>query len=166
MTRQANPLTWKISGALAKATSLHQSCVYTHLLLLESTTLPFVQVKVGGILGRHCNIIMLQHGPPGEGKSVALWLDLQCLYKGAVRAADKNYMCTAILLRLFVRSKGFALVSGFSRQPFTYMRIGKQICILFVFVYAHLYDRGVIYMLWWRPQATRLLVPWLAHLYR
>ena len=71
---------WKLSQALGRATSLHPSCVYTHLLVMESITLPAVQVKVGGILGRPCNIVMIQHGSPGEGKSVALWLCLQCVY--------------------------------------------------------------------------------------
>ena len=36
-------------------------------------------MRYGGILGRHCNLLMIQHGEPGDGKSVALWLDVQIL---------------------------------------------------------------------------------------
>ncbi|CAE7564516.1 unnamed protein product, partial [Symbiodinium pilosum] len=35
--------------------------------------------RYGGILGKFPNLLMLQHGAPGEGKSVALWL-FQILY--------------------------------------------------------------------------------------
>ena len=78
--RRATPLAWAVAAALGRATSLHPSCVYVHLLLLVATTLGAVQVKYGGILGRFCNLLMLQHGQPGDGKSVALWLDLQNLH--------------------------------------------------------------------------------------
>ena len=78
--RRAAPLTWKIAEALGRATSLHPSCVFVHLLILIATTLGAVQIKYGGILGRFCNLLMLQRGAPGDGKSIALWLDLQVLH--------------------------------------------------------------------------------------
>ena len=74
------PLAWRVAQALGRATSLHPSCVFVHLLILVATTLHAVQIKFGGILGRFCNLLMIQHGAPGEGKSVALWLSLQILY--------------------------------------------------------------------------------------
>ncbi|CAK0831366.1 unnamed protein product [Prorocentrum cordatum] len=77
--RRATPLMWKVASALGKATSLHASCVYVHLMILVATTLGAVQLRYGGILSRHCNLLMLQHGEPGDGKSVALWLDVQVL---------------------------------------------------------------------------------------
>ena len=45
-----------------------------------SLVLNAVQVRYGGILGKFPNILMLQHGEPGDGKSIALWLVLQVLY--------------------------------------------------------------------------------------
>ena len=36
-------------------------------------------VRFGGILGKFPNLVMLQHGEPGDGKSIALWV-LQVLY--------------------------------------------------------------------------------------
>lgn len=45
-----------------------------------SLVLNAVQVRFGGILGKFPNIVMLQHGEPGDGKSIALWLVLQVLY--------------------------------------------------------------------------------------
>ena len=77
--RRATPLMWAVASALGQATSLHASCVYVHLMILVATTLGAVQIKYGGILSRHCNLLMLQHGQPGDGKSVALWLDVQVL---------------------------------------------------------------------------------------
>ncbi|CAK0858472.1 unnamed protein product, partial [Prorocentrum cordatum] len=77
--RRATPLMWKVASALGKATSLHASCVYVHLMILVATTLGAVQLRYGGILSRHCNLLMLQHGEPGDGKSIALWLDVQVL---------------------------------------------------------------------------------------
>ncbi|CAK0909816.1 unnamed protein product, partial [Prorocentrum cordatum] len=77
--RRATPLTWAVASALGQATSLHASCVCVHLMILVATTLGAVQIKYGGILSRHCKLLMLQHGQPGDGKSVALWLDVQVL---------------------------------------------------------------------------------------
>lgn len=74
------PCSWSFAGALARATSLHQSCVFVHLLIMLSLVLNAVQVRFGGILGKFPNIVMLQHGEPGDGKSIALWLVLQVLY--------------------------------------------------------------------------------------
>ena len=89
VARRASPLMWAIATALGRATSLHPSCVYVHILLLISTTLGAVQLKYGGILGKHCNLLMLQHGEPGDGKSVALWLDVQILsYYDQVRGEE------------------------------------------------------------------------------
>lgn len=59
---------------------MHQSCVFVHLLIMLSLVLNAVQVRFGGILGKFPNIVMLQHGEPGDGKSIALWLVLQVLY--------------------------------------------------------------------------------------
>ena len=88
VARRASPLMWALATALGKATSLHPSCVYVHILLLIATTLGAVQLKYGGILARHCNLLMLQHGEPGDGKSIALWLDVQILsYYDQVREA-------------------------------------------------------------------------------
>ncbi len=78
--QRATPLAWQAVCALGRGTSLHPSCVFVHMLILVATTLGAVQVKFGGILGRFCNLLLLQHGAPGEGKSVALWLSLQALY--------------------------------------------------------------------------------------
>ena len=58
---------------------MHPSCTYTHNLILNSLPLGAVQMKYGGILARHSNLLMLQEGEPGDGKSVALWLDVQVL---------------------------------------------------------------------------------------
>ena len=74
------PCSWLFAGALAKATSLDQSCVFVHLLIMLSLVLNSVQVRFGGILGKFPNLVMLQHGEPGDGKSIALWLVLQVLY--------------------------------------------------------------------------------------
>ena len=76
----ATPLMWAVAEALARATSLHTACVYTHLMLVISLPLGAVQLKYGGILGRFCNMLVLQHGEPGEGKSVIAWLTRQILY--------------------------------------------------------------------------------------
>ena len=78
--QHSTPLAWRVASALGRATSLHPSCVFVHLLILVATTLSAVQVRYGGILGRFCNLLMVQHGAPGEGKSVALWLSLQIMY--------------------------------------------------------------------------------------
>ena len=48
------------AGALARATSLHQTCVY-YLLILLSFVLNAVQVRYGGILGKFPNLLMIQH---------------------------------------------------------------------------------------------------------
>ena len=77
---QTVPCSWQFAGALARATSLHQSCAFVHLLIMLSLVLNAVQVRFGGILGKFPNILMLQHGEPGDGKSIALWLVLQVLY--------------------------------------------------------------------------------------
>eukprot|EP00435_Cladocopium_sp_Y103_P029585 s1478_g7.t1 len=74
------PCSWQFAGALARATSLDQSCVFVHLLIMLSLVLNAVQVRFGGILGKFPNLVMLQHGEPGDGKSIALWLVLQVLY--------------------------------------------------------------------------------------
>lgn len=73
-------ISWKYAGALARATSLHQTCVYVHLLIMLSLVLNAVQVRYGGILGKFPNLLMIQHGEAGDGKSIALWLILQILY--------------------------------------------------------------------------------------
>ena len=73
------PLARRVSGALGRAVSLHPSCVWMHLLILLALTLNAVQVKYSGLLGRFCNLMLLQHGSPGDGKSVALWLVIQIL---------------------------------------------------------------------------------------
>ncbi|CAK0896107.1 unnamed protein product [Prorocentrum cordatum] len=100
VARRAPPLMWAIATALGKATSLHPSCVYVHILLLIATTLGAVQLKYGGILARHCNLLMLQHGEPGDGKSIALWLDVQILsYYDQVREARAKRRYDAALER-------------------------------------------------------------------
>ena len=66
------PCSWKFAGALARATSLDQSCAFVHLLIMLSLVLN--AVRFGGILGKFPNLVMLQHGEPGDGKSIALWL--------------------------------------------------------------------------------------------
>ena len=68
------------SEALAGATSLDAGCTYVHMKLLVAMTLGGVQVKYGGILGKFSNLLMIQHGAPGDGKSIALWLACQILY--------------------------------------------------------------------------------------
>ena len=68
----AMPLTWRLSSAVGKATSLHVSCMFVHLVVLISTVLGAVHVRYGGILGKFSNLLMLQHGAPGDGKSIAL----------------------------------------------------------------------------------------------
>lgn len=78
--RKNAPCSWQFAGALARATSLHQSCIFVHLLIMLSLALNAVQVRFGGILRKFPNILMLQHGGPGDGKSIALRLVLQVLY--------------------------------------------------------------------------------------
>ena len=73
------PLAWKVCCALAQAASLHPGCMFVHMLCLVALTLNAVQVKYSGLLGKFCNLMVLQHGPPGDGKSIALWLDLHIL---------------------------------------------------------------------------------------
>lgn len=73
------PLAWKVCCALAHAASLHPGCMSVHMLCLVALTLNAVQVKYSGLLGKFCNLMVLQHGPPGDGKSIALWLDLHIL---------------------------------------------------------------------------------------
>ena len=75
----AMPLTWRLASAVGKATSLHVSCTFVHLVVLVATVLGAVQVRYGGILGMFSNLLMLQHGAPGDGKSIALWLVAQVL---------------------------------------------------------------------------------------
>ncbi|CAK0821406.1 unnamed protein product [Prorocentrum cordatum] len=75
----SSPLAWSVAGAVGRATSLHPSCVYVHLVILMSLVLDAVQVKYGGILGKFSNPLMIQHGAPGDGKSIALWLVFQVL---------------------------------------------------------------------------------------
>ena len=72
VVRRNSPLAWKVSEALGRATSVDASCVYVHLLLAESKTLNALMVKYGGILGKYANMIMIQHGAPGDSKSVIL----------------------------------------------------------------------------------------------
>lgn len=54
--------------------------LFVHLLIMLSLVLNVVQVRYGGILGKFPNLVTLQHGEPGDGKSIALWLVLQVLY--------------------------------------------------------------------------------------
>ena len=77
---QAAPLAWKCAAALGSATSWATECVFTHLLILISLVLNALSTKYGGILGKFPNLLMIQHGAPGEGKSVALWMMFQILY--------------------------------------------------------------------------------------
>ena len=98
---RACPLGWRVSRALARATSLHPSCVFIHLLILVATTLGAVKVNFGGILGRVCNLLMIQHGAPGEGKSVALWLSLQILYYYDKLRDDRAKKAYATLLAAY-----------------------------------------------------------------
>ncbi|CAE7917987.1 unnamed protein product, partial [Symbiodinium necroappetens] len=79
MSRSA-PHAWEVCAALGRATSLSSACVFTHMVILISLTLNALQTRYGGILGKFPNLLMLQHGAPGEGKSVALWLVFQILY--------------------------------------------------------------------------------------
>ncbi|CAE7282086.1 unnamed protein product [Symbiodinium sp. CCMP2592] len=74
------PHAWELCAALGRATSLSSACVFTHMLILISLTLNALQTRYGGILGKFPNLLMLQHGAPGEGKSIALWLVFQILY--------------------------------------------------------------------------------------
>lgn len=73
------PLAWKVCCALGQAASLHPGCMFVHMLALVALTLSAVQVKYSGLLGRFCNLLVLNHGPPGDGKSIQLWLDLHIL---------------------------------------------------------------------------------------
>ncbi|CAK0814291.1 unnamed protein product [Prorocentrum cordatum] len=75
----SSPLACSVAGAVGRATSLHPSCVHVHLVILMSLVLDAVQVKYGGILGKFSNPLMIQHGAPGDGKSIALWLVFQVL---------------------------------------------------------------------------------------
>ena len=75
----SSPLAWRVAAAVGKATSLHVSCVYVHLVILISLVLSAVQVKYGGILGKFSNPLMIQHGAPGDGKSIQMWLHFQVL---------------------------------------------------------------------------------------
>jgi hypothetical protein len=77
---RAAPHAWECAAALGRATSLSTSCVFTHMLIVLSLVLNAIQSKYGGILGKFPNLLMIQHGAPGEGKSVALWLVFQILY--------------------------------------------------------------------------------------
>ena len=77
---RAAPHAWELCAALGRATSLSSACVFTHMLILVSLTLNALQTRYGGILGKFPNLLVLQHGAPGEGKSVALWLVFQILY--------------------------------------------------------------------------------------
>ena len=43
----ATPLMWKVAVALGRATSLHPSCVYVHIMILIAHTLDAVQIKYG-----------------------------------------------------------------------------------------------------------------------
>ena len=79
MSRSA-PHAWEVCAALGRATSLSSACVFTHMVILISLTLNALQTRYGGILGKFPNLLMLQHGAPGEGKSVALWLVFHILY--------------------------------------------------------------------------------------
>jgi hypothetical protein len=71
------PLAWRLSSALAEAASLAPSSMFVHMLILVALTLRAVQVKYSGLLGRYCNLVMLQNGAPGDGKSVQLWFNTQ-----------------------------------------------------------------------------------------
>jgi len=79
-TVRANmPTAWKLSSALSSAASLHPSCVFVHMLILVALTLRAVMVRYSGLLGRYPNLVLIQHGAPGDGKSVAVWLCTQIL---------------------------------------------------------------------------------------
>ena len=73
------PLAWKVCCALGQAASLHPGSMFVHLLGLVALTLGAVQVKYSGLLGRFCNLLVLNHGPPGAGKSIQQWLNLHIL---------------------------------------------------------------------------------------
>ena len=47
------------------------------MLILNSLPLGAVQMKHTSILVRHCNLLMLQVGRPGDGASVSFWMDVQ-----------------------------------------------------------------------------------------
>ena len=69
-----SPLAWRVAEAVGKATSLHVSCVYVHMVILISLVLSGVQVKYGGILGKFSNPLMIHIGAPGAGKSIIMRL--------------------------------------------------------------------------------------------
>ena len=52
-------------------------CILLHVLILNSLPLGAVQMKHTSILVRHCNLLMLQVGEPGDGASVSFWMDVQ-----------------------------------------------------------------------------------------
>ena len=89
--KTAAPCSWELAADLGKATSLGTDNVFTHLLILVSLVLNAVYAKYGGIIGKFPNLLMIQHGAPGEGESVALWLVFQILYYfDSVRAKHRQ----------------------------------------------------------------------------
>ena len=79
VVESSSPLAWRVATAVGRATSLHPPCVYVHLIIRMSLVLGAVQVSYGGILGKFANPLMIQHGSPGDGKSIGLWLVVQIL---------------------------------------------------------------------------------------
>ena len=71
------PLSWNLSTAIAGGLSLDAGCEYCHILTNASLRLSCVKVPYSGMLGVFPNIMVLQDGASGDGKSIGLWFDTQ-----------------------------------------------------------------------------------------
>ena len=87
--RTCAPKAWRLAEAFGRASSSHASAMFVQLMVLVSLTLNAVQVKYSGLLGRFSNLVVIQHGPPGDSKSVILCVCLQILYYYDKKRYDK-----------------------------------------------------------------------------
>ena len=74
------PISWNLAVGLGRGLSLHPSRTYMHKLALGSLRLNAVKVNYSGILGVFPNLLIIDYGASGDGKSPGLWLDTQVMH--------------------------------------------------------------------------------------
>lgn len=78
--RAARPLMWKLAEGLSQGLSLHPGRQFMHLMALGSLRLNAVKVDYSGILGVFPNLLLIDVGASGDGKSIGLWMDTQVMH--------------------------------------------------------------------------------------
>ena len=84
------PYSWKLATALAKGISLAPSSVHVNLLVQVSSMLNAVKLHYSGILAVFANLIVVQHGATGDGKSINVWFASQVAQTWQRRAEKRE----------------------------------------------------------------------------